>query len=109
MPREQIACASKPRQECHRRRSVEPGNMRATTKPPVGCGRSSVMRAMEGQVHFERQVEVHRACQERKNAQREAHQETEQIEVRPGHKTLPNAAPRCADWNSRRDPGLVIQ
>src|SRR5579864_157320 len=104
MPGKQIACASKPRQECHRRRSVEPGNMRAASKTAVGSACSGVMRAVERQVHFERQVEVDRTRKERKNAQREADQETEQIEVRPGHKTPRNAAPRCVDWNSRRGP-----
>jgi len=35
------------------------------------------MRAMKGQVHFEWQMEVDRAGQERKYAEREAHQETQ--------------------------------
>src|SRR5258708_21345059 len=104
MPREQITLATKPRKECHRRRSVEPGNVRAASKTAVRSTGPGVMRTVKRQVHFERQLEVDRTCQERQNAQREAHQKAQQIEVRPADKTPRNAAPRCADWNSRRGP-----
>src|SRR5256712_3065089 len=45
------------------------------------------MRAMERQVPLEWQMEVDRAGQKRKHAQREAHKETEKIEIGPGHKS----------------------
>src|SRR6266705_1673398 len=32
-------------------------------------------------------MDVDRACQKRKHAQRETHQEAEKIEIRPGHKS----------------------
>ncbi len=44
---------------------------------------SCVMPRMERQVNAKRQMDVDRARQKRKNAQREAHQETEKIKVRP--------------------------
>src|SRR5437016_6802488 len=85
--REQIARSAEPRQKSHCRRSVEPGNVRAAPRPAVGGAPSRLMRAMEWQVHLERQMDVDRAGQKRKNAQREAHQEAEEIKVRPGHGT----------------------
>jgi hypothetical protein len=44
------------------------------------------MAAMERQVQLKRQVNVHRSSEERKHAQREAHQEAQEIKVRPRHK-----------------------
>src|SRR5882724_1182307 len=87
MPRKQVACSTEPRQESHRRRSVEPGNVRAALESGMGGAGSSVMRAMKGQVPLEGQMEVDRAGQKRKHAQREAHKETEKIKIRPGHKS----------------------
>src|SRR5208282_675984 len=78
----------------------------------MGASREAarMRRSMERQVDMERQMNVDGARQERKNAEREAHQETEEIEVIPGHKTPRDAAPRCVDWNSGREPdGSVIQ
>ena len=102
MPREQITCPSKPREERHCRGSVEPGNVGAASSPTVGSAGSAVMRSMERQVNFERQMNVDRARQERNNTEGEAHQEAQQIEVRPRHSAPRNAAPRCVDWNPRR-------
>src|SRR6267378_2571231 len=70
------------------------------------------MRAMKGQVHFEWQMEVDRTGQERKYAEREAHQETQKIKIRPGH-TTPRAQPftsatcRCGARVGIRDAGPV--
>src|SRR5712664_815163 len=60
------------------------------------------MRAMNWQVPFEREMDVSRAAEEREHAEREAHDETEKIEISPGHRT-PRAHP-CASWSSRRRP-----
>src|SRR5580704_4997619 len=118
--RQDVADAPEPSQKRHERRGVEPGDMAAgfdggalqarTMSVTASREAPRVMRAMKGQMDVEWQMEVDHSRQERKNAQREAHQEAKQIEVRPGHKTPRNAAPRCADWNSRRGPfGSVIQ
>src|SRR5260370_37741835 len=70
------------------------------------------MCPVKGQVPFERQMEVNRAGQKRKNAQREAHQETEKIKIGPGHKS-PRARryfPQLAGSGARagiRDRDLV--
>src|SRR6266850_1483703 len=47
-------------------------------------------------------MDVSRAAEEREHAEREAHDETEKIEISPGHRT-PQAHP-CASWSSRPDP-----
>src|SRR5713226_115240 len=87
MPSKQIARSAEPRQESHCRRSVEPGNVRAALESGMGRTGSAVMRAMKWQVPLERQMEVDRAGQKGKHTQREAHKETEKIEIRPGHKS----------------------
>ncbi len=68
------------------------------------------MRAMKGQVHFEWEMEVDRTSQERKYTERETHQETQKIKVRPGHTTpraqhLTNATCRCGARAGIRDAG----
>src|SRR4029077_15485680 len=69
-----------------------------------------MVRDVKRQVQAKWQVDVDCARKKRQHAERESHNKTEQIEIRPGHKTPRNAAPRCADWNSRRRPfGSVIQ
>ena len=87
MPRQQVARSAEPRQVSHCRRSVEPGNVRAAPEAAMRGAGSPVMRAMKWEVPLEGQMEVDRAGQKRKNAQREAHQETEKIKIRPGHKS----------------------
>src|SRR5260370_34475985 len=87
MPREQIARSTEPRQESHRRRSVEPGNVRAASEHTVGGASSRVVRAMERQVDLEWSMEVDRARQKRKNAQQEAQEEAEKKKIRPSHGT----------------------
>jgi hypothetical protein len=47
-------------------------------------------------------MDVDRASEKRKDAEREANQEAQQIVVRPRHSAPRNAAPRCVDWNPRR-------
>src|SRR6267143_2277534 len=112
MPRKQIACPAEPRQESHCRRSVKPGNVRSASEPAVRSAGSRVIRAMERQVPLERQMEVDRAGQKRKNAQRETHKEAEKIKIRPGH-TTPRAQPftsatcRCGARAGIRDAGPV--
>src|SRR6266852_5765205 len=54
MPGEEIASSTEPRQESHRRRSVEPGNVRAASEPAVRGFSPGVMRVMKWQVHVER-------------------------------------------------------
>src|SRR5882724_6891565 len=66
------------------------------------------MRAMKGQVHLEWQMEVDRTGQERKYTERETHQETQKIKVRPGHTTpraqhLTNATCRCGAQQTAAD------
>src|ERR1700756_172812 len=73
---------------------------------------SPVMCAMKWQGPLERQMEVDRAGQKRKNTQREAHKETEKIEIRPGHKSprarhLLSATCRCGARAGIRDTDLV--
>src|SRR4029077_14286949 len=87
MPCEQVARSAEPRQESHCRRSVEPGNVRAAPESGMGRIGSAVMRAMKRQVPLARQMEVDRPGQKGKHTQREAHQETEKIKIRPGHKS----------------------
>jgi hypothetical protein len=47
---------------------------------------------MKRQVPFEREMDVSRTAKEREHAEREAHDETEKVEISPGHKT-PRARP----------------
>src|SRR5260370_2183126 len=108
MPRKQIARPPEPCKKSHRRRGVEPGNMCAAFQPAVRGAGSHVMRAMKGQVDFEWQMEVDRASQERKNTEREAHEETQKIKIRPGHTTpqaqhFTNATCRCGARAGIRD------
>ena len=51
-----------------------------------------VVPGMKRQVQLERQMQMHRAGQEGKQAQREPYNEAEQIEIRPRH-TAPRAQP----------------
>src|SRR5258708_20338598 len=87
MPQKQLPLSTNPPKKSQCRRSVEPGNVRAASEPAVGSAGSPVMRAMKWQVPLERQMEVHRAGQKRKNAQRKAYKEAEKIKIRPGHGT----------------------
>ena len=60
------------------------------------------VRAVKGQVHLERQMDVHRASQKRKHAERESHQEADQVKIGPGHKTPPKTN---GEAGARRDGG----
>ena len=86
---------TKPGQKRHRRRSVEPRNVTAgmcragLAHSAHRTSMASVRRAMKGHVHPERQMDVHRSSEKRKHAQRETYDETEKIEILPGHKTPP--------------------
>src|SRR5260370_36954294 len=82
MPREQIARSTEPRQESHRRRSVEPGNVRAASEHTVGGASSRVVRAMEWQGDLEREMGGDRGAQKRTNAQQEGHEDTEENKIR---------------------------
>src|SRR5215467_1601702 len=48
---------------------------------------STVMPSVKRKAHLERQLDVYGARQEREHAKKEADQETEQIKIRPVHKT----------------------
>src|SRR3981189_47810 len=68
--------------------------------------------AMKWQGDLERPMDIDTASQKRKNAQGEAHQEAEKIEVRPGHTTpraqlLTSATCRCGARAGIRDAGPV--
>src|ERR1700674_4772127 len=94
MLRQQVAGPAKPSEKCQHAGRVEPGKMRAAFGNAAAC---SVMPAMKRQVPFEREMQVHSAREKRQHAERKAHQETEEIEVRPSHTTPRGAAPRHSD------------
>src|SRR5690242_5605799 len=87
---QQIARPAEPREKSHDRRGVEPRNMRAGRsaflKATFGDA-APVMTEMKRQVPFDRQMDVDRPREKRKHAEREAHKETEEIKIRPGHKS----------------------
>src|SRR5213082_1995143 len=73
---------------------------------------ATVMHAMKWQVPFEWKMEVDRTGQKRKYAQREAHQEAEEIKIRPGHKSpraqhILRATCRCGARAGIRETDLV--
>src|SRR6476646_11366615 len=103
--RQDVTRSSEPGEERQQRRHIEPGDMRCRSQTAT----TTMVRDVKRQVQTKRQVDVDCARKKRKHAERESHNKTEQIEIRPGHKTPRNAAPRCADWNSRRRPfGSVV-
>ena len=81
------------------RRGAETAAMGVTSSSRDAAG---MMRTVKRQVDMERQMDVDRASEKRKDAEREANQEAQQIVVRPRHSAPRNAAPRCVDWNPRR-------
>src|SRR5689334_15769851 len=86
--RQQIAGPTEPRKKCHDCGSVEPRDVRARRaaflKATLGQT-SAVMAEMKRQMPFDRQMDVDRTREERKHAEREAHEKTEEIKIRPGH------------------------
>src|SRR5207247_11298495 len=75
----------------------------------MGGASTGMMRTVKGQMHLERKMNVNRARQERKHAEGEAHEEAEEIKIRPGHKSprtrhLLCATSRCAARAGIRDP-----
>src|SRR5271167_1010605 len=106
MPGQEVPRPAKPREKHQRGQCVKPREV-----PSAPHSRASaVMPAGKGNVQLEGQMNVHGAGEKRHRHQSESYKEAEQIEVRPGHKTPRNAAPRRTDWNSRRDPyGSVVQ
>ena len=97
----EIAAMQAGREKHQRGERVKPGDVSPTPHASAHSA-ANVMTARKGNVHFEGQVDVHGAGEKRNRHQGKAHQEAEEIEVRPSHKAPRNAAPRCVDWNPRR-------
>src|SRR4029077_18036843 len=103
VPRQQITCSAKPRQERHGAGSVKPRNMCAAAQRTAQTSAgATVVPRVKGQVHLEGKMDVDRAREKRQHAEREAHDEAEEIKIRPGH-TAPRAHSRCASWNRDAD------
>src|ERR1700757_980884 len=84
--RHQIANATKPREKGENGGSVEPGDLRAGTV--AGTVR---MWHVEMNMQLNGKMQMHDARQKRKNAERDAKEETKEIHVGPGH-TAPHGA-----------------
>src|SRR5882762_7512675 len=67
------------------------------------CADSAVVPQVKGQVYLEGKMDVDRAREKRQHAERETHDEAEQVKIRPGH-TAPRAHHPCASWNPVRRP-----
>src|SRR5260370_12683582 len=65
-------------------------------------GGATVVPQVKGQVHLEGKMDVDRAREKRQHAEREAHDEAEEIKIRPGH-TAPRTHSLCASWNRDAD------
>src|SRR5690242_12926814 len=87
MLRQQVAGPAEPGEERQNARSVEPGKVRSAFCEAALGDAATVMPAMKRQMPFHREMQVHGAREERQHAEREAHQKTEEIEVRPSHTT----------------------
>src|SRR5690242_20697439 len=87
MSREQIAGPAKPREKCHDGGRVKPGDVRGAFEAAAHgtVAAAPVMTEMKRQVPFDRQMHVDGAREEGKHAQREAHEKTEEVKIRPGH------------------------
>src|SRR5690349_14084221 len=87
MSREQIAGSAEPREKCHDGGRVKPGDVRSAfeTAAHGAMAAAPVMTEMKRQVPFDRQMDVDRAREEGKHAQREAHEKTEEVKIRQGH------------------------
>src|SRR5215472_7084548 len=89
MPRKQVAGPTKPREKGHNGGGVEPGDVRAALetsahRTPVAAAR--VMAEVKWQMPFDRQMDMDGPGEKRNHAQREAHEKTEEIKIRPGHR-----------------------
>src|SRR5438128_7758183 len=78
----------------------------------MGGASTGMMRTVKGQMHLERKMNVNRARQERKHAEGEAHNEANEIKIRPGHKSprtrhLLCATSHCAARAGIRDASPV--
>src|SRR5260370_7378787 len=77
--------------------------MHAPSQPAAQDSASAtVVPQVKGQVHLEGKMDVDRAREKRQHAEREAHDEAEEIKIRPGH-TAPRAHSLCASWNRDAD------
>src|SRR5450432_5286 len=61
------------------------------------------MRAMKWHMHPEGKMDVDRARQKRKHAERESHQEANQVKIGPGHKTPRNCTVVTGDRHAARN------
>src|SRR5260370_14133634 len=77
--------------------------MHAPSQPAAQASASAtVVPQVKGQVHLEGKMDVDRAREKRQHAEREAHDEAEEIKIRPGH-TAPRTHSLCASWNRDAD------
>src|SRR5258708_5072054 len=77
--------------------------MHAASHPTAhASANSAVVPQVKRQVHLEGKMDVDRAREKRQHAERETHDEAEEIKIRPGH-TAPRAHSPCASWNRDAD------
>src|SRR5215472_9270583 len=83
--RQQIASSTKPGEKRHDRGGVEPRDLRTGNAAfmEAAFGETAVVPAMKmkGQMPFDGEMDMDCAGEERKHAQREAHEKTEEIEI----------------------------
>src|SRR5713101_5138775 len=81
--------------------------MHAPSQPAAQASAgATVVPKVKGQVHLEGKMDVDRAREKRQHAEREAHDEAEEIKIRPGH-TAPRTHSLCASWNRDADHSVL--
>src|ERR1700676_258062 len=98
---EDVADPSEPSQKRHHRRSVEPRKMSAAVRRVPAPGMATMSGPVKRQMPLEWQVQMNRASEKRKNAEREADQEAQQIKIRPRHDT-PRSTARTTAFGADR-------